>query len=372
VAALGSKIGHVDASTLIRLLAGLALLVLGAEWLVRGASRLAARAGVSPLVIGLTVVAYGTSAPELAVSVGSTFSGQADLALGNVVGSNISNVLLILGASAAVTPLAVAAPLVRLEVPVMICVSALALALGLDGAVGRMDGILLMTGAVAYTLFQVRQSRREGADVREEFAREFGGTATRLGLDVGRVVFGCLLLVMGSRWLVEGAVVVAKALGVSELVIGLTVVAAGTSLPELATSVLAAVRGERDIAVGNVVGSNIFNVLSVLGTTAAIAPQGVAVSPAALRFDLPVMIAVAVACLPIFASGHVIARWEGALFVSYYVAYLLYLGLDATGHDALPLFSMVMVAFALPLTAVTMAVVGLRTWRDRSGRGLSE
>jgi cation:H+ antiporter len=183
---------------------------------------------------------------------------------------------------------------------------------------------------------------------------------------------GVVLLVAGARWLVEGAISMAKALGVSELVIGLTVVAAGTSLPELATSVLAAVRGERDIAVGNVVGSNIFNILSVLGTSAAIAPQGVAVSPAALRFDLPVMTAVAVACLPILASGHVIARWEGALFVSYYVAYLVYLGLDSTGHDALPLFSMVMVAFALPLTAVTMAVVGLRTWWDRSGRRLPE
>jgi cation:H+ antiporter len=360
----------VDASTLIRLVAGLALLVWGAEWLVRGASRLAAGAGVSPLVIGLTVVAYGTSSPELAVSVSSTFSGQADLALGNVVGSNIVNVLLILGASAVVTPLAVAAPLVRLEVPLMIGVSALALLLALDGAVGRLDGVLLMAGAVAYTLFQIRQSRRESAEVRQEFAREFGGIQIHSGRDVGRVVAGCLLLVLGSRWLVGGAVVVAKALGVSELVIGLTIVAAGTSLPELATSVLAAMRGERDIAVGNVVGSNIFNILSVLGTTAAVAPHGVAVSSAALRFDLPVMIAVAVACLPIFASGHVIARWEGVLFLLYFGAYLVYLGLDATGHDALPLFSTVMVAFALPLTAITLAVVGFRAGSRSRGRGL--
>ena len=344
--------------------------MLGAESLVRGAARLAAGAGISPLVIGLTVVAFGTSAPELAVSVSSALSGQAGLALGNVVGSNISNVLLILGASAIVTPLVVAAPLIRLEVPLMIGVSALALVLGLDGTLGRAEGILLVAGAVAYCLFQVRQSRREAAGVRQEFAREFGSTPTRLGLDLGRVVVGCVLLVVGSGWLVEGAIVMAQALGVSELVIGLTVVAAGTSLPELATSVLAAVRGERDIAVGNVVGSNVFNILLVLGTSAAVAPKGVAVSPAALRFDLPVMIVVALACLPIFASGHVIARWEGALFLSYYGAYLLYLGLDAAGHDALPLFSMAMAAFALPLTAITMAVIGLRTWQRGVRRGL--
>ncbi len=356
------------ALTLVWLLAGLALLVLGAEWLVRGASRLAAGARVPPLVIGLTVVAFGTSAPELAVSVGSALSGQADLALGNVVGSNITNVLLILGTSAVITPLAVAAPLIRLEVPVMIGVSALALALGLDGAVSPTDGVLLIVGAVIYSALQVWQSRRESAGVQQEFTREFGGTPTRLGLDVGRVVAGCALLVVGSRWLVEGAVVMAKALGVSELVIGLSVVAAGTSLPELATSVLAAVRGERDIAVGNVVGSNIFNLLFVLGTSAAVAPQGVAVSAAARGFDLPVMLAVALACLPIFASGHVIARWEGALFLSYYAGYLLYLFLDAAGHDALPLFSRAMTVFALPLTAITLAVVGMRTWRGARGR----
>jgi cation:H+ antiporter len=355
---------------LVGLLGGAGLLVLGADWLVRGAARLAAGAGVSPLVIGLTVVAFGTSAPELAVSVSSALSGRADLALGNVVGSNISNVLLILGASAIVTPLAVSARLIRLEVPIMVGVSVVAWALALDGTLARADGALLMAGAVGYGVLQVRQSRREPAAVSQEFAREFGATPTRRGQDVGRVLAGCALLVVGSGLLVEGAVVAARALGVSELVIGLTIVAAGTSLPELATSVLAAARGERDIAVGNVVGSNIFNLLLVLGMSAAVAPQGVTVSPAALSFDLPVMTAVALACLPIFASGHVIAWWEGALFLSYYGAYLLYLGLDASGHDALPLYSTVMAAFVLPLTAITMAVVGLRTWWWAGRRGL--
>ena len=358
-----------ELSALFWLLGGLGLLVLGAEWLVGGAARLAAGAGISPLIIGLTVVAFGTSAPELAVSVGSVLSGRADLAFGNVVGSNISNVLLILGASAIVTPLVVAAPLIRLEVPLMIGASVLVLVLGLDGVLGQADGVLLAAGALAYCLFQVRQSRREATDVKQEFAREFGDTATRPWLEVGRVVAGCALLVVGSGWLVGGAVGMARGLGVSELVIGLTIVAAGTSLPELATSVLAAVRGERDIAVGNVVGSNIFNLLLVLGTSAAIAPGGVAISPASLRFDLPVMIAVTLACLPVFASGHLIARWEGALFLSYYGAYLLYLGLDSTGHDALPFFNAAMVAFALPLTAITLTVVSLRTWRGTVQRG---
>jgi cation:H+ antiporter len=359
----GMEVDLLELSALVRLLGGLGLLVLGAEWLVGGAARLAVRMGVSPLIIGLTVVAFGTSAPELAVSVGSVLSGRAELAFGNVVGSNISNILLILGASALVTPLVVAAPLIRLEVPVMLGVSVLTLVLALDGGLGRADGVLLVAGALAYCLFQARQSRRETLDVRQEFAREFGDAATRPWLDVGRLVAGCALLVVGSGWLVEGAVVMARALGVSELVIGLTVVAAGTSLPELATSVLAAVRGERDIAVGNVVGSNIFNLLLVLGASAAIAPGGLAVSPASLQFDLPVMIAVTLACLPVFASGHVIARWEGALFLSYYGAYLLYLGLNATEHHALPLFNVAMVGFALPLTVITLTVVGLRTWR---------
>jgi cation:H+ antiporter len=344
------------------LVAGLGLLVLGAEWLVGGAARLAAGAGVSPLVIGLTVVALGTSAPELAVSVSSALAGQPDLALGNVVGSNISNVLLILGVSALVSPLVVAAPLIRLDVPVMIGVSVLTFLLGVDGALGRGDGILLVVGALAYTLFQVRQSRRETDGVREEFARQYGGGPGRRLLDLGQAALGAVLLVAGSRWLVQGAVVIAEAMGVSELVIGLTIVAFGTSLPELATSVVAALRGERDIAVGNVVGSNIFNILSVLGVTAIVSPLAVAVPPAALHFDLPVMIVVALACLPIFASGHVIARWEGALFLSYYGAYILYLVLDAADHDAVSVFNVVMLVFALPLTAITLAVVGWRTW----------
>ena len=354
-----------DPLTALLFVAGLGLLVLGAEWLVKGASRLAAAAGISPLVIGLTVVAYGTSAPEMAVSVKSALAGQPDLALGNVVGSNVFNVLFILGTSALITPLVVSSQLVRLDVPLMIGVSLLTLLLALDGSIGRWDGLLLFAGAVGYTVFQIVQSRRESAAVRSEYAQEFAPKRPSTAADLAFVVTGLGLLVLGSRWLVQGAVVFAQALGVSELVIGLTIVAAGTSLPEVATSVLAAFRGERDIAVGNVVGSNIFNVLAVLGLAGLVSPSGLPAAPALLRFDLPVMIAVAVACLPVFASGSLIARWEGSLFLFYYAAYTAYLVLSAQRHDALPAFSTVMEAFVLPLTGLTLAVVGWRAWRER-------
>ena len=352
--------------TVLFFVAGGALLIAGAELLVRGASRLAAAAGVSPLVVGLTVVAFGTSAPELAVTVGSAYAGRADVALGNVIGSNIFNVLFILGLSALIAPLAVAHQLVRLDVPLMIGVSLLTLLLSLDGRVGRADGLLLCAGIITYTAFLVRQSRRETADVRAEYQDAFGREPrdrSRWLLNVGAVGLGLALLVLGARWLVAAAVASAAALGVSELVIGLTIVAAGTSLPEVATSVLAAIRGERDIAVGNVVGSSIFNLLAVLGLGSVIAPGGVPVPPGALTFDMPVMIAVAVATLPIFFTGYTIARWEGAVFLAYYVAYTAYLVLDAAEHDALPAFGAAMAWFALPLTALTLVVFAVRAFR---------
>ena len=340
---------------------GLAQLVVGAELLVRGASRLAVRLGISPLVIGLTVVAYGTSTPELAVSVQAGLAGQADIAVGNVVGSNIFNVLFILGLSALVAPLVVSRQLVRLDVPLMIGVSVVLLVVALDGTINWFDGMLLTAGMVAYTVFAVRQSRKESAAVQREYAQEDGDAGRqgrrRLFAQIGLIVIGLALLVLGARWLVDGAVAIAKTFGVSELVIGLTIVAAGTSLPEVATSVVAALRGERDIAVGNVVGSNIYNILAIAGVAALVTPGGLDVAPAILRFDLPVMIAVALACLPIFATGHVIARWEGVLFLGYYTAYTLYLVLAATAHDALPAYSAAMIGFALPLTAVTLLVL---------------
>ncbi|MGQ9813874.1 MAG: calcium/sodium antiporter [Candidatus Roseilinea sp.] len=356
-----------DGMTLVLFLVGLVLLIVGAEALVRGASRLAAAVGISPLVIGLTVVAFGTSAPELAVSVASSLSGQADLAVGNVVGSNIFNILLILGLSALVAPLIVSQQLVRLDVPLMIGASALVFLFALDGSVGRLEGVVLFAGVVTYTAFLIMQSRKESSKaVRQEYEQEYGAVSRApapVALSVVFMAAGLVMLVVGSRWLVDGAVGIARALGVDEVVIGLTIVAGGTSLPEVATSVMASIRGERDIAVGNAVGSNIFNLLSVLGLTAIVAPSGVAVSSSVLVFDMPVMLVVAIACLPIFFTGYKITRWEGLVFLGYYVAYTLYLIFDATQHALLPAFSGVMLAFVLPITVLTLAVMVFRQMR---------
>jgi len=352
------------AMTFVLLVAGLAMLLAGAELLVRGASRLALSLGISPLVIGLTVVAYGTSAPELAISIGATLDGQPDIALGNVIGSNIANVLLILGVSALITPLVVARQLIWLDVPIMVGVSLLVLVLALNGQLDRWVGAALLLGGVAYTALQVYMGRREGASETTEVSGA-GAAPSPLWRNAVLVVVGLVLLVLGARWLVASAVTIAEAFGISQLVIGLTVVAIGTSLPELATSLMAALRGEREMAVGNIIGSNIFNLLLVLGAAVAMSPGGIAVSAAAVNFDLPVMTAVAVACLPIFFTGHCIARWEGALFLGYYIAYTAFLLLNASGHGALPAFSNVMMLFVVPLTVVTLVLVTVRALRAR-------
>tara|TARA_R110000796_G_scaffold127333_5_gene242606 strand:- start:18560 stop:19633 length:1074 start_codon:yes stop_codon:yes gene_type:complete len=354
--------------TFVYLIAGLVLLVAGAEVLVRGAAKLAAQFGIPPLVIGLTVVAFGTSAPETAVSVQAAFNGSGDLAIGNVIGSNIANVLLILGLTALVAPLIVSRQLIRLDVPIMIGASLVTYALAWDGSLSRLDGALLFAAVVAYTLFLVISSRREkAAEADDEFAKEFGldePAKPYAGLiNAGLVIAGLVLLVLGSNFLVEGAVELARALGLSELVIGLTVIAIGTSLPELATSILAAIRGERDIAVGNIVGSNIFNLLCVLGLASLVSPQAIAVSANALAFDFPVMIAVAVACLPIFFAGYTINRWEGLLFIAYYIAYTLYLVMSSTGRPFAETFGDAILGYALPLTAITLIVIAGRAWK---------
>lgn len=357
-----------SALTIVLFVAGLALLVVGADVLVGGASRLAARFGVSPLVIGLTVVAFGTSAPELAVSVSAALApGGADVALGNVVGSNIFNVLFILGLSALVAPLLVQRQLVRFDVPLMILACALCWIMALDGAIGRLDGVLLFGGLLAYTVLLLRIARKSGdagggQDVPTLDPKAWTG---KLAVQLVMIVGGLAMLVLGSKWLVDGAITFARMLGVSELIIGLTIVAAGTSLPELATSVLAASRGQRDIAIGNIVGSNIFNIFCVLGISAAISPGGVPVAPAALSFDIPVMMAVAFVCLPLFITGGVLSRGEGVLFTLYYVAYTAYLILASQEHDALASYSAAMLYAVLPLTALTLLVFVVLDLRRR-------
>jgi cation:H+ antiporter len=369
---------------IVYLIAGLVLLVFGAEILVRGASRLATSLGISPLVIGLTIVAFGTSAPEMAVSIGASWSGQADLALGNVVGSNIFNTLLILGVSALVAPLVVSQQLVRIDVPLMIAASVAVLLMGLDNKISRIDGLFLFGTVIAYTFFLIRHSRQQrsanagitdqgtdhGTDHRADHATGLTNTQTanmdaRLQFlrDAVFILVGLALLVLGARWLVDSAVQIAQYLGMSELVIGLTIVAAGTSMPELATSVIASLRGERDIAVGNVVGSNIFNLLSVLGLSSIVAPDGITVASAALVFDIPVMVGTALICLPIFFTGYLISRFSGALFLFYYVAYTLYLLMAAQQHENLQTFGMAMVWFVMPATVIMLLTMAWRYQR---------
>lgn len=350
-------------SVIVSLILGFVLLVAGAESFVRGAAKLAAVVGLSPLVIGLTVVSYGTSAPELAVSLQASLQGQAEIALGNVIGSNIFNILMTLGIAALIVPLTVAQQLIRLDVPIMIGVTALMLMFAVDGELGRVDGLILLVGSVVYTAFLVYQSRKESdVEVQAEYEKEYAGTDPRSWQQAVKnlllLVVGLAILVVGANMLVSGATTIAESLGVSQLIIGLTIVAIGTSLPELATSLVACYRGERDIAVGNVVGSNIFNILTILGVTATL--TGVPVSSAAMSFDIPVMLAVAVASLPIFYTGNRISRWEGMLFISYYVAYTAYLGLNALGHEQLGLFNNVMLLFVIPLTVITLLTLVFR------------
>jgi cation:H+ antiporter len=345
---------------------GLALLVGGADLLVRGAARLATAAGVSALVVGLTVVALGTSAPELAVTVAATYRGEPDLAVGNVVGSNIMNILLILGMSAMVAPLVVRRRVVRLDMPILIGISAFVVFLAMDGAISRIGGLVLLATGAVYTIVVVRHSRRAGGDSEVDVPGDMAvrtGESHSIWVDIAFTLVGLGLLVLGSHWLVQSARDMAEMLGISQLAIGLTVVAIGTSLPELATSVVASLRGQRDIAVGNVIGSNLYNLLLVLGAAAALSPTGVAISQTALAFDLPIMLAVTVACLPLFYTGRGLARWEGAAFLLYFIAYTAYVLLLAAGHQELLDFRHALIFFAVPIIAVSLALSLVRRRR---------
>ena len=312
--------------TTILFILGLILLLGGAELLVRGASKLAAALGLSPLVIGLTVVAFGTSSPEFSVSLKTVLSGQSEVAAGNVIGSNIFNILFILGISAFITPLNVQEKLVRYDVPFMIALSGLVWLFSYNLVIGRFEGIFLFSMLMIYIVLLIYFGRKK-KDLSSEPGQE-DDVASRMSFknvfrDLIFIALGLTMLIYGSGWFVEGAISAARILGVSELVIGLTIVAAGTSLPEVFTSVIAAFRGERDIAVGNVVGSNIFNLLGVLGFTSIMLPEGLSISSSLFYFDLPVMLVVALFCLPIFITGKIINRKEGAFLLLIYILYVI-------------------------------------------------
>ncbi|MCL3860825.1 calcium/sodium antiporter [Actinotalea sp. K2] len=359
--------------TALLLIGGFVLLVAGGEVLVRGASTMARSFGLSPLVIGLTVVSFATSAPELAVTARASLAGSPGLAVGNVVGSNIANILLVIGVAGLILPLAVRLPVVRRDVPVMIVLSLLMWGLSLQGdGVSRLDGgvlLALLIGYVAWAVIRSRQaqSATEGKGRLTHAPGPGGGRPVLLALLL--VVVGVAMLVLGAQWLVDAATEIALALGMSEMVVGLTIVAVGTSLPELATSVIAAIRGNVEMAVGNAVGSCIFNIGAVMGLAAVITPGGVPVEASALRFDLPVMVAVAVALLPIAFTGFTIKRWEAGLFLAYYTAYVVFLLLNSAQHAVLDQFSSVMLLFVLPLTGLTLALLATYEIGLRRGRG---
>ena len=359
---------NMDITTFLSFFAGLVLLIAGAEALVRGASWLARALGLPALIIGLTVVAFGTSLPEMAVSVISSIQGQPDISLGNVVGSNIFNVLFILGLTASISPLIVLKQLIRLDVPVMIGVSLLMMFFALNGSIGKGEGLILFLGIIGYTVFLVFWGRKGGTLWKNKTPERSSPQKpiSTWFINIMFILGGLVFLVAGSRLFVDGAISIAEMIGVSKLVIGLTVVAAGTSLPEVATSVVASIRGHQDIAVGNVVGSNIFNILAVLGLSSLISSGGLKVAASALRFDIPVMLVVVIACLPIFFTGKVISRWEGLLFLFYYLAYTAYLIFSSALHKALPVFSILMMVFVIPITILTLLITTVYSLRRDS------
>lgn len=356
----------------LEILIGFALLIVGAEVLVRGAVRLAALLGMTPLVIGLTVVAFGTSSPELAVSLQSAFAGSAELAVGNAVGSNTLNILLILGLSATVFPLTVQRQVIRLDVPVMIGVTFALLLIGWDGRISRIEGISMVVFLSCYISFLIKISRRETKQAREaavlaaaELAAEGNGAQDEAELEIGSqlalfltqcllVIAGLLILGFGCRLFVNGSVELARLLGVSELMIGLTVVSIGTSLPELVTTVIASFRNQREMAVGNIVGSNLFNILCVLGVTASVSPEALPVPPQALAFDIPVTLAAAIICLPIFFTKMEISRWEGVLMLVLYITYVSYLVMSAFDSPNLAWFESCVWFGLFPVTLVLL------------------
>ncbi len=314
------------ALSMLKFAGGLIGLYMGADLMVRSASQLARHLGVSALVIGLTFVAMGTSMPELLVGVVASVRGRGDIAVGNVVGSNIANIALILGIAALIRPIRVHMGLLVREVPIMIVASGLFYALALDGTLSRWDGLVLLAGFAAFTLYLIEGARRESPAIEREYQRfvpSGGAAVTHSAL----TVLGLVALLVGAHFVVNGAAEAARWLGISELAIGLTIVAVGTSLPELATAVAASIQEEGDILVGNVVGSNVFNVLAVLGAVPLARP--VAVAPSVTALQAPVMLAVSVLLLPFVWHRLRLTRWEGGIFLIAYAAFIFFIAIPS-------------------------------------------
>ncbi len=338
---------------------GLAALIGGAELFLKGVDHFGIKWRISPLIMGLTVVAFATGAPELAISIQAAISGSADLVLGNIIGSNIANILLILGISALIRPLAVKLRVVRVDVPIVITASILLYVIAMDGQLTTLDGIWLLLGLLAYSIFTFFQIKTERANQSKEtgFEAEAGKLTTGWFFyvkNIGYLIIGLGLIIQGSGWMVDSAVEIATILGLSELVIGLTIVSIGTSLPEIATSIATIRKGNTDMAVANVMGSNLYNILLTLGLTVVIAPKVLDVSAAAIALDLPFMVAVSIACIPIFIAGFDITKIDGTILLLYYGSYLSYLVLDATGNSFTTTFELAMLWVVVPGTIVYM------------------
>ena len=312
-------------------LIGLAALVAGAELLTRGGSALAVRLGISPIIIGLTVVSIGTSAPELAVGIDAALQGNGAIAVGNIAGTNTVNILLILGISAIIEPLALRMQTLQIDLPAMIVAALLFWFLSFDGSLSREDGMVLMLAGSVYTFLIVRTARQESRATRHRFeqAHELAKKDVRdqgsAPSQVLALFSGIAIITLGAEFFVDGAVGLARLWNVSDAFIGLTVVAIGTSSPELVTTIVSSLRGHRDIAIGNLLGSSVYNIVFILGATCLLPAGGIPISPDLIRIDIPVMAAVALLCIPIFLSGRAISRTEGAAFVLAYLAYLAYL-----------------------------------------------
>ncbi|MBA3315440.1 MAG: calcium/sodium antiporter [Planctomycetota bacterium] len=316
---------------ILYLIVGLALLYFGGEGLVRGAAGLALRLGLTPLAVGLTVVAFGTSCPELAVSLNAAIENKGDVSMGNVVGSNIANIGLILGLTALIKPIGVHMQLLRFDVPLLAAVSVAFVLAVHDRSLGRAEGAFLVAGLVAYVLIVLRLARQEGKAVQAEYAEELAADVPpggKLWMQLLLIVAGLVMLVVGGRLFVDGAVQLARMLEISEAVIGLTIVAIGTSLPELSASLIAAARGHSDIAVGNVVGSNLFNILNILGFTGLIKPI---TFPGIDGIDFAVMLVFSLALFPLLWTGQRLNRLEGTLLLLAYAAYLGWRGVGGPG-----------------------------------------
>ncbi len=347
---------------IIWFIVGLVALVGGAEIMVRAVTKVAALLGISKLIIGLTVVAFGTSAPELAISIQAGINGETDIMIGNIIGSNISNTLLILGFVALIIPIKVNVSIIKSDAPIMIGATLLVFIFALNGFVSFWECLALSFFLVIYLIYLARQGSPE---VIAPIKKPEKKLSTSIGYVLACIV-GFILLISGARWMIDSAIIFAEMAGVSELVIGLTVVAVGTSLPEVVVVLVAALKKERDIAVGSIIGSNILNLLAVLGVSGLFIEGAIPVQPVLLQFDMIVLIAASVLCIPIFYTGFRIERWEGGIFLFFYLSYLFYLFLSNTGHSWLDGFSNVMIYFVIPVIGLIILVVTVLEWKKRS------